>query len=394
MPITGNRSKRSSEGTTIVLFAVMMPVIIGGLALSVDTAVTATAKAQLQTAADAAALAGARHLALSARLSGSVLNSSDIQTAHNQAIAAATRNTVLGVAARLLPNAANTNTGSEDVVVGYFADLSSTTESLSTASTLLPYANTVKVTARRDANHDGTIPNFFSRLWTTNGSTPTVTSAATVKGLIGFKQTASGTRVNLLPIVLDQDTYKAMLAKTTTDQYTYNSGSNTVTNGGDGIHESMLFPVSAGLPGNWGTVNIGVSNNSTSTLGDQIRAGITPAQLATFPGGKILLDASLNPPSITFEGNPGISAGIKDDLTSIIGKPVRIPISSVSSGNGDNATYTVVSFAPVRVLSVNFQGTPKYVIIQPATVADDGTEVWGSVKTWPPDQQFRLSLSR
>jgi len=38
----------------------MLPVVIGGLALSVDTAVIATARAQLSTVADAAALAGAR----------------------------------------------------------------------------------------------------------------------------------------------------------------------------------------------------------------------------------------------------------------------------------------------------------------------------------------------
>ena len=89
----------------------------------------------------------------------------------------------------------------------------------------------------------------------------------------------------------------------------------TVTSGADGVTESQLYPVTSGSPGNWGTINVGVSNNSTSVLGAQIRYGITPAQLATFPNSTIALDTTQTPPSITFSGNPGISAGIKDDLT-------------------------------------------------------------------------------
>ena len=115
--------------------------------------------------------------------------------------------------------------------------------------------------------------------------------------------------------------------------------------------------MAAGLPGNWGTVKIGVDNNSTSTLGDQIRNGITPAQLATFPDGKIQLDQRSSPPSITFEGNPGISAGIKDDLTSIIGKPVYIPIYDHNrAATATTLIYRVIAFAPVRDLNVNLPG--------------------------------------
>src|SRR5262249_53388623 len=147
-----------------------------------------------------------------------------------------------------------------------------------------------------------------------------------------------------------------------TDQYAYNPATNTVTPGTDGVYESVLYPVSSGNPGNWGTIKVGVDNNSTSTLGAQIRYGITPAQLATFPNGQIQLDPSTTPPSIIFNGNPGISAGIKDDLESIIGKPVSIPIYDQSDDNGNNAWYRVINFAALRILSVNFQGNPKYVI--------------------------------
>ncbi|MEJ7637941.1 MAG: pilus assembly protein TadG-related protein [Singulisphaera sp.] len=388
------RRTRRHKGATIVIIAAMLPVVIGGLALSVDTAVIATARAQLSTAADAAALAGARKLADRRLVLNGIISGANVTSAHDEAIAAAGRNKVLGTSALLLTNASNANSGSEDVVVGYISKPTDQAEAVSTSAANMPYANTVKVTARRDASHSGVVPSFFSKFWNNNGSSLSVTSAATVKGFLGLQKIDSSTRVNLLPIVLDQLTYKAMIAGATTDQYTYNPVSNTVTNGADGIKESKLFPVASGLPGNWGTVNIGVDSNSTSVLGDQIRNGITPAQLATFPDGKIQLDQSLTPPSITLGGDPGISAGIKDDLTSIIGKPVYIPIYDLSGGNGNNATYRVVAFAPVRLLSVNFQGNPKYVIVQPAVIADSPTQVWGGVKSWPPDQEFRLTLTR
>ena len=150
---------------------------------------------------------------------------------------------------------------------------------------------------------------------------------------------------------------------------------------------------SSGSPGNWGTINVGVSNNSTSVLGDQIRYGITPAQLATFSNSTIQLDPSQNPPSITFSGDPGISAGIKDDLTAIIGQPRFVPIYDQNGGNGNNAWYRVIAFQPARILSVNFQGNPKYVIIQPCLM-NDPTAIRGTAQSWTAGGQIDVYLSR
>ena len=61
-------------------------------------------------------------------------------------------------------------------------------------------------------------------------------------------------------------------------------------------------------------------------IGAQIRNGVTHAQLATFPDGTITLDSTETPPRSPSARNPGYQRGIKDDLASIIGKPVIIPI--------------------------------------------------------------------
>jgi hypothetical protein len=151
--------------------------------------------------------------------------------------------------------------------------------------------------------------------------------------------------------------------------------------------------VASGSPGNWGTIKVGVSNNSTSVLNSQILNGITPAQLATFPNSTIALDTTLNPPSITFSGNPGISAGIKSSLNAIIGRPVIVPIYDVNGGNGNNAWYRVIAFQPARILSVNFQGNPKYVIIQPCLI-NDPTAITGNVQSWTQGGQIEVYLSR
>jgi hypothetical protein len=234
-----------------------------------------------------------------------------------------------------------------------------------------------------------------------SGGSLNVSSTATVTNntISGYKS-VNGLSANLLPIVLDVTTYKAMMAGVgtvtgaATDQYSYDPVTKTVSNGPDGVAESVLFPVASGNPGNWGTIKVGVSNNSTSTLAAQIQYGITPGQLATFPNGTIALDTTLTPPSITFGGNPGISAGIKSALDAIIGNPVTIPIYDLTGGNGNNAWYRVIAFAPVRVMAVNFQGNPKYVVVQPALLTDPTALRGTPQSSWTKGGLLVLRLSR
>lgn len=350
-------------GKVLALFGALLPFLVGGMALSVDTGVLGTARAQLQTAADAAALAGAMQLALYRNPAGTATM---MAQARARAIARASTNRILGEPAVLRDNPQNTPAG--EIVIGALARTDTTSDTPTTTGPATAY-NAVKITLFRDASHGGAIPGFFAGVLDHGASSLRVSATATLQNYAaGGFQSVDNLPANLLPIVLDKATYDAMLAGTTTDQYEWSDIDKVVYSGSDGIAESKLYPIRNGNPGNWGTVKIGVSNNSTSTLGAQIRNGITPAQLATFPNGRIQLNASLSPPSITFEGNPGISAGIKDDLASIIGRPVFVPIYDQSGGNGNNAWYRVVKFAGVRLLGVDFQGNPKYVIVQPSMV--------------------------
>jgi hypothetical protein len=390
------------------MFGLMLPVFIGFAALAVDTAMVAVARSQLSTAADSAALAGAMQLATENRVRGATTIPAELTAANNQSIAFAQANNVLGAAPVLSTNLTNATTG--QIVVGYI-DPTNSSSTLNSAAGFAPLFNSVQVQLIRDSNHGGLVPTVFAQLMGFNGSDVTVTSTATAQGysVSGFKANGSF-NASLLPIVLDMTTWLGMMPTsfqfrymggilsgtgptTGTDQYTYNVSTNTVTSGSDGIYESQLYPVASGSPGNWGTIKVGVSNNSTSVLNSQILNGITPAQLATFPNSTIALDATQTPPSITFSGNPGISAGIKSSLTEIIGRPVVVPIYDTNGGNGSNAWYRVVAFQPARILSVNFQGNPKYVIIQPC-LTNDPTATSGSAQSWSSGGQIEVYLSR
>src|SRR4029078_1855628 len=116
--------------------------------------------------------------------------------------------------------------------------------------------NSVQVNILRDTSHGGSIPTVFAQLMGFRGTNVTVTSTATAQAysISGF-QAVGSLNANTLAIVLDKTTWLAMLAGSgqATDQYTYNSSTNTVTSGADGIYESKLYPVSNGSPGHTGT---------------------------------------------------------------------------------------------------------------------------------------------
>ena len=156
--------KRLRRGASILaMLAMLMPVVMGGLAISVDLAVIVTARGQLRTAADAAAVAGANRLALPLA-AGVPVAAADVTAAQTAAIAVAAGNQVLQVNTTLLANSANTNTGTEDIVVGYI-NPNDPKRLFTNDPTYLPYFNTVIVKARRDTAHNGPIPAFFSRVF-------------------------------------------------------------------------------------------------------------------------------------------------------------------------------------------------------------------------------------
>ena len=203
--------------------------------------------------------------------------------------------------------------------------------------------------------------------------------AAVEDRIAGFRVSKRTGKTGLLPFAVHVDVWNRLMsgAATAGDSYAYDAQTKTVSTGGDGVHELNMYPGSGNgggnnqlPPGNFGTVDIGNPNNSTADISRQIREGANAEDLAYF-GGELRLDSD---GTLILQGDTGLSAGIKDDLQSIIGQPRTIPLFIKVTGNGNNSRFTVVGFAGIRVLNVKLTGSmnSKAVIIQPAIVVDDG----------------------
>jgi hypothetical protein len=329
------------------------------------------ARGELQRAADASALAGSWKLISDERLKGAAAQAAVFTEARSEAATYGLDNQALYVNLNLDQNAGNA--GSGDIVLGTLLTPWNRSESLDLTN---PNSfNSVQVRTRRDEERNGAIALYFARIFGYQDSDGWAQATATYReDVVGFRIGDHTGNVGLLPLALHVDRWNDLLALalTTGDNYSYDAASGAVSAGGDGIFELNLYPGSGGAqlpPGNFGTVDIGNPNNSTSDISRQIREGVNASDLAWF-GGEINIGAT---GYIMMNGDTGLSASIKDDLEAVKGQPRSIPLFDQVSGNGNNSFFRVVGFAGVRIMHVKLTGamSQKKVIIQPAMVSDD-----------------------
>ena len=358
---TKRRNQRSPRrGNIIVLSALMMVMTAAFVAFAVDLGSLYVARCELQRSADAAALSAAWDLVDENELSGTTSVLALETEARNTAIEFASLNKVWG-STPVVPVT--------DVEIGYLSDPTDPTSTMAFASSNAP--NAVRVCVRRTTVQNGPITFTFAKLLGIfSQELDADATAALLTNFAGFRAPGDGGNLGILPIALDETTWNTLLAGGGSDNWSWDPSTETVTSGSDGIKEVDLYPQGNGSPGNRGTVDIGSNNNSTAVLSRQIASGVTPSDLAHH-GGELKFDSS---GKLYLNGDTGISAGIKDDLSSIIGQPRSIPIFTQVEGPGNNATYTIVKFVGVRVLDVKLTGSQssKCVMIQPATMVARG----------------------
>ncbi len=360
------------RASALPLVAVICPVLLAFAALSVDIGQLYNAKAQLQQCADAAALAGAATLVDERRLRENGGTTLEIEMAvRSTTYDYVTRNHVLGEGPTVDLNVSNSIDG--DIVLGTLANLSDYHELLSTAN---PNTyNSVCVRVHRDTERNGPIGLFFARIMGVYSVDVGAEATATIDDdVVGYRVTPTSGNAELMPFALHVNAWNALMAGTTPigDQYSYDPDTGEVDSGTDGVLEINFYPGGgAGQlpPGNFGTVDIGSSSNGTNDVRRQILEGVSAEDLAHH-GGELKLGPD---GTLTLGGDPGLSAGFKDALEEIIGQPRAVPLFSEVSGNGNNAEYTIVGFAGIRIMDVKLTGSmdSKYVIAQPAYVVDD-----------------------
>ena len=89
--------------------------------------------------------------------------------------------------------------------------------------------------------------------------------------------------------------------------------------------------------------------------------------MSFFPGNTLDLGTPVN-----LNGDTGISAGIENSIQGIIGQVRAILLYSQAVNPGNNAEFTIVDLIGVRIMSVNFSGSNKILVVQPAVLKDPG----------------------
>ena len=366
------RCKSRRRGAAAVFAVFLTSVLVAMLAFSVDIGYLAASKSEIQRTADAAALSGCWQV-YDGKVAG--MDVSDMNTAiDNSASSAALMNSVSNIAPALQSSGLN-----KDISSGYLPSLSS--EATLTSNANQPY-QAVRVSVRKTSGFNGQIPFYFARIFGQQGIDMSAeATAAMALQIQGFNTPTGGSNsLNILPFALDETTWQGMLDGGGTDQYRYSASTGQVSSAGDGIREVNLYPQATGSPGNRGTVDIGGSNNSTADLARQIVHGISSGDLIAL--GKPLslgIDGTM-----TLNGDTGISAGVKDEIASIIGQTRIIPIFSTVTGNGNNANYRIVRWAGVRILYVKLTGSmsSKQLIVQPTPILARGAIIGDSSRVW------------
>jgi hypothetical protein len=375
-----------------------MVLMVAMVAFTVDTGYLLSARTEMQRSADAAALAGAWQLVSDDAVRGDKWSIIDYN-ARLKAADMAAMNQVIKTNPELDLAA--------DIDLGYLANPSNRSEQISFPA--LSKCNTVQVRIEYAEGKNKAIPFFFAPLLGINSNELSATAAATFasSNTNGFGPPVGTNKSTLMPFAIEDQDWKDLLDGNGQDNWAYDPETGTASPGHDGIPEMRMFPerenasngngkgkskgAGGGItPGNFGTVDIGNTNNAAPDLWRQIREGPSAQDFSYYPNNELKLDPVTG--SISLNGDTGITASMKSALADIVGQPRTILLYNDVSGQGNNTWFNIVGFAGVRVMDFSLTGNDKYILVQPAMVVDNSA-ISGSTSTssfiGPPVQLVR-----
>jgi hypothetical protein len=320
------------RGTILVLVALISIPLIGIVAFAVDYGHLMKVHCDLQRYADCAALAAVQDL---------IPNETGFQDL--DAVRAVTRDYVtqnLGAGFTVLD---------ADIEMGRF-DPSTVYSQVTLLNTGV--FDTVRVKLRRDSSANSKVPLFFAKVFGMNDSDVTASGTAVLqKG----RYILPG--ANVLPFAVPKDEWNAISPGDVWTVY----GDGKVEDGSGGT-----------VPGNWGTLDIGSTNNSTSDLGNQIINGLEQADLsALHSDGRIPTDEYIDAQSSTWmQADPGISIGMKSYVQQVHGEIRIIPLyEAMLVDGGNNLEYKITQWGVVKVIDSQWNGSQNiFVTVQKAYI--------------------------
>jgi Flp pilus assembly protein TadG len=353
------RSRYHRRAVVAVWVAVTSTVLLGFAALSVDIGYMLVTRAELQNAADAAAFAGVSALADSTLVTGT-------SPQEDLAVEAKTRAASYGAKNKVTKQYAVVEWS--DITIGHINNATNLQEGVSEGAT--PY-NAVQVVVRKSPDSpNGPVNLFFASIWGQNTTSVAATATALLNRKVAGYRPLDDVSGPLLPLTVRQQKWiDEIVNHGGTDNFGYDTDTQHITNGSDGIVELSIYPEKEG-PGNFGLLNINLANNGAPGVANQIRNGVTPEDLQGELGTSELrfyTDAG-SPVTYQIEGTPGIKASLKDDFESRLGDIIGFLIHTDVAGQGSNFEYTEVAVQFGRLVKVQLTGSPnsKVIVIQPA----------------------------
>jgi hypothetical protein len=333
--------RHQRRGAVTVFFLISLPLMIGLAALSVDTGYLWVARAELQNAADASALAGASAYSTDAGLKHDW--ASVTQIARTRAKSVALKNPVLRKGLVLADDDISLGKHDFDVPTGPML-------------TETPW-NAVQVTARRtDASANGPVPLFFARFF----GRFTKDIIASARAVLDCRASGFDLRrgINVLPFTIPEQVYYKY-AKYGPDLYSYNSG---VVGGADGVREVDMFPCKNQAPGNFGILDMGRIGDGASDITAQILAGVSPAELQAAFGTTNLVfydethTPETGPKLYPVSGTTGMKTSIGKALQLRIGQVYGFFLNRGAVDSGTNAVYSISGIVFCRIMAVDLAG--------------------------------------
>ena len=369
----------------------------GMIAFAIDIAWIVQSRSDLQSAADAAALAGAEQLMngyVQYSLPGQTLKSTILTTAETSAKTYAKNfasyNTAGGVSSLTLKDA--------DIEFG-FTDASN---NYTPAPTYAGYPNTIKVTMRLDSSANGSLKLFFAPIFGLTSSNVQATAAATIytANIVNFQP---GNGAGILPMTLDINAWNTYIQTGVSSDGTTHAAAN-------GAPQMQVYPSPNLAPGNFGMLSLNNASNASSDISNWITNGMSSSDLDALHNAGLLPIQSPNPGLWDWKGAPGFKSSDLNSLPvnqtflmAVFEPVVGTPGSTYEAapgtvyqatdkysgtadvgggGVGQNAYYNLVKFVSVQITTLDKSqdayAQPAAMVVpsaqyDPSTVAPAGT---------------------
>jgi Flp pilus assembly protein TadG len=363
-------NQRSRPGAIAPLAVFFMLFLLVMVSFAVDFSWVVLSQTELQSTADAAALAGANSL-LDHYVDYHLPNQSANRKSEllTQAFANARKAAKQTASLNGAGDKTTLTLRDDDIEFGVTDQANVYTPLGASTGQSAAYPNTVKVKLRRDHVANGALDLYFGRVIGMKEIALGASAASAVYGgaIDGFK-TNTKYNIGVLPVTYDVNHWNQFL-KTGKDP------DGKITLSADGDPELLVYP-SVKYKGNFGLLSLDDGTHNANQIDEWIHSGMKPGDVQT------LFDHSLLPLSARvanlwdWEGAPGFKSSNVMDVNAYIGGTYLLPLFKpvvptetgyrAGIGQGQNFNYNIVEFVGIRIVAPDDKN--REIVVRPAAV--------------------------